>query len=33
LIELDPKYIDVVVQRWQKLTGREARLADLVGCS
>jgi DNA modification methylase len=28
LIELDPKYVDVVVQRWQQLTGGEARLAD-----
>ena len=25
-IELDPKYVDVVVQRWQQLTGREAML-------
>src|SRR5271169_2737503 len=25
-IELDPKYVDVVVQRWQELTGREATL-------
>ncbi len=25
-IELDPKYIDVVVQRWQSLTSREATL-------
>ena len=25
-IELDPKYCDVVVQRWQSLTGREATL-------
>jgi DNA modification methylase len=25
-IELDPKYVDVVVQRWQQLTGREATL-------
>ena len=25
-IELDPKYVDVVVQRWQQLTGKEAKL-------
>ena len=25
-IELDPKYVDVVVQRWQQLTSREAGL-------
>jgi DNA modification methylase len=25
-VELDPKYCDVVVQRWQQLTGREATL-------
>lgn len=25
-IELDPKYVDVVVQRWQQLTGKEATL-------
>ena len=29
-IELDPKYVDVVVQRWQHLTGKEAMLE---GCS
>jgi DNA modification methylase len=27
-IELDPKYIDVVVQRWQQLTGKQATLED-----
>jgi DNA modification methylase len=26
LIEIDPKYVDVVVQRWQEQTGRTARL-------
>jgi DNA modification methylase len=26
LIELDPKYVDVVVQRWQEQTGQSARL-------
>ena len=25
-IELDPKYIDVVIQRWQQLTGKQATL-------
>ncbi len=25
-IELDPKYVDVVVQRWQTLSGKEAIL-------
>ena len=25
-IELDPKYADVVVQRWQQLTGKQAVL-------
>jgi len=27
-IELDPKYVDVVVQRWQTLTGKQAVLSD-----
>ena len=26
-IELDPLYVDVAVQRWQRLTGRKAKLA------
>ena len=26
LIELDPKYVDVAVQRWQEQTGQTARL-------
>ena len=26
LIELDPKYADVIVQRWQMVTGGQARL-------
>ena len=31
LMELDPKYVDVIVNRWQKLTGLEAyRLSDNV---
>jgi site-specific DNA-methyltransferase (adenine-specific) len=25
-LELDPKYVDVVVERWQRLTGVEATL-------
>jgi DNA modification methylase len=25
-LELDPKYADVVVERWQKMTGKEATL-------
>lgn len=28
LIELDPKYADVIVQRWQQFTGRQAHLAE-----
>jgi hypothetical protein len=37
-LELDPKYCDVIVQRWQTLTGNEATLegdgrdfADIAG--
>jgi DNA modification methylase len=26
LIELDPKYVDVVVQRWQRQSGQAAKL-------
>jgi DNA modification methylase len=26
LIELDPRYVDVIVRRWEQTTGREARL-------
>lgn len=26
LVELDPKYVDVIVRRWQDLTGQQARL-------
>ena len=26
LIELDPKYVDVIVQRWQDQTGQSAKL-------
>jgi DNA modification methylase len=25
-LELDPKYIDVIVQRWQTLSGKRAKL-------
>jgi len=25
-LELDPKYVDVVVARWQQLSGKEAKL-------
>jgi hypothetical protein len=25
-LELDPKYVDVIVQRWQTLSGKKARL-------
>lgn len=28
LMELDPKYVDVIVNRWQKLTGKEAVRQD-----
>ena len=26
LVELDPRYVDVIVQRWQSLTGNSATL-------
>jgi hypothetical protein len=25
-MELDPKYVDVIVQRWQQLSGKKAKL-------
>ena len=28
VIELDPKYCDVIVQRWEKLTGQKAVLEN-----
>ena len=28
LVELDPKYVDVIVQRWQDQTGDTAKLAS-----
>jgi DNA modification methylase len=26
LVELDPKYCDVIIERWEKLTGQKAEL-------
>jgi DNA modification methylase len=26
-LDIDPKYVDVIVHRWQKLTGKQAKLA------
>jgi DNA modification methylase len=26
MMELDPKYVDVIVNRWEQLTGKEAEL-------
>ena len=26
-MEIDPKYVDVIVQRWQAMTGKKATLA------
>ena len=26
-LELDPKYVDVIVTRWQQMTGKEAQLS------
>jgi DNA modification methylase len=31
LMELDPKYCDVIVRRWQDFTGKTAHLED--GCT
>ena len=28
MIELDPKYADVIVRRWQEFTGKNATLAE-----
>lgn len=28
LMELDPRYVDVIVKRWQKMTGKEATLEE-----
>jgi hypothetical protein len=27
-MELDPRYVDVIVERWQNLTAAQAMLAD-----
>jgi DNA modification methylase len=27
-MEIDPKYVDVIVRRWQKFTGEQATLLD-----
>jgi hypothetical protein len=27
-VEIDPKYVDVVIERWQKMTGTAAALDD-----
>jgi len=27
-MELDPKYVDVAIQRWQRMTGKQAVLAE-----
>ena len=32
LIELDPKYVDVIVKRWQEFTGQKAIHAEK-GCN
>jgi DNA modification methylase len=29
LMELDPKYCDVIVQRWEEFTGKKAVLSEL----
>jgi DNA modification methylase len=29
VIELDPKYCDVIIERWEKLTGQEAERVEL----
>ena len=28
LMELDPKYADVIVKRWEEFTGKKAELID-----
>jgi DNA modification methylase len=27
-LELDPKYVDVIIERWQQLSSKQARLDD-----
>jgi len=29
ILEIDPLYCDVIIRRWQKLTGRNARLSGM----
>jgi DNA modification methylase len=31
LIELDPRYVDTVIERWQRFTGHRARHAETGG--
>jgi DNA modification methylase len=31
MMELDPKYCDVIVKRWEQMTGRQAAV-DTMGC-
>ena len=31
LMELDPRYVDVIVDRWEKLTGQKAELLKKEG--
>ena len=28
MCELDPKYVDVIIQRWENLTGQKAELVE-----
>ena len=28
LMELDPRYVDVIVNRWEELTGKKAQLVE-----
>ena len=30
-MELDPKYCDVIVERWENFTGKKAKLLENVG--
>lgn len=30
MMELDPKYCDVIVKRWEKLTGKKAKLEKVM---
>jgi len=31
MMELDPRYIDVIIDRWEKLTGQTAELIESRG--